>query len=628
MLSEGDILVGLYQIIGEIGQGGTGIIYLAEHLRLRKKIVVKKIKDNFKAQVNGRAEVDILKKLRHKCLPQVYDCLSIDNSVYTVMEYIEGKDLQYYLDRNYQFSEALLIDWLAQLCEVLEYLHSKENQILHSDIKPANIMVKKNHEICLIDFNISIDGENSKDIQGMSPWYAAPEQYEKAQAILYGRKSKIQLDGRMDIYSLGAVFYRLMTGLLPSPNKKVSDIMEMEIPYSEGFKAIIAKSMKKNPSARFRTASQMSYMIADIVKMDPVYRRCGCMQFGGIFLWLLLILAGGLMVYYGNWQNNVEKWNQAYRELYVSAEAQNDTEIISQATEILNDFQYKSYIKKHEDQKAEVLHVLGESYFRQENFREASKYYQEAWELSPNQEGYYRDYLIALIRSGQLSKARKTMESGSYLSDGEVYLIHAEKEWAESNSKEALLAIEKVIGSESFRKDKDMLGSAYLLAADIYAANGSYNQALNMLESAKEIKPSIDILRETGQVAAEAAEAEQRETVRNTYLRKACECYQSLNQGRSPSYEDRMNLALTKRALEDYEGSNTVLKGMLRDYSEDYRIPMWMCCNYLDIAAGQGHKEDIYEELRYRYQDCKYLYRESGKKDMDMEALIKVMEEE
>ena len=63
------------------------------------------------------------------------------------------------------------------------------------------------------------------------------------------------------------------------------------------------------------------------------------------------------------------------------------------------------------------------------------------------------------------------------------------------------------------------------------------------------------------------------------------------------------------------------------DYSEDYRIPMWMCCNYLDIAAGQGHKEDIYEELRYRYQDCKYLYRESGKKDMDMEELIKVMED-
>jgi len=627
VLSEGEVLVGLYQIIGEIGKGGAGVVYLAEHLRLRKKIVVKKMKDNFKAQINGKAEVDILKRLKNKCLPQVYDCLSIGNSLYIVMDYIEGHDLQYYLDRKYQFSEPLLIHWLSQLCEVLEYLHSKENRILHSDIKPANIMITKNNDTCLIDFNISIDGENTKDIQGISPWYAAPEQYEKAQDLLNGRKSKIHLDGRMDIYSLGAVFYRLMTGILPSPDKKIPDIMEMEIPYSEGFKAIISKAIKKNPSARFRTAGQMSHMIDNVVEMDPIYRRYGYMQAGGIFLWIILVIAGSLMVYYGNWQNNVEKWNQAYRKLYVSAETQNDTEIISQATEILNDFHYKSYMKQHGNQKAEVLHVLGDSYFRQENFREAARYYQEAWEIHPNQEGYYRDYMIALIRSGQNSKARQVMESGSILSEAELYLVQAETAWAGKDSKEALSAIENITESETSRADKEVLGRAYQLAAEVYVYDGNYGQALKMLESAEEIKPSRDILRETGQVAAEAAAAEENEMVQNTYLRKAFECYQSLNQSRSPSYEDRMNLALTKRALEDYEGSNSVLEGMLRDYPKDYKIPMWMCCNYLDLAAGNSDKKDIYEEIRYRYEDCKYLYRESGKKDTDMEKLIEVMEE-
>lgn len=77
MIQSGMVLDGIYRIIQEIGQGGTGIIYLAEHLRLHKKVVVKKIKDHFVGQVNGRAEVDILKRLHHSYLPQVYDFLVI-----------------------------------------------------------------------------------------------------------------------------------------------------------------------------------------------------------------------------------------------------------------------------------------------------------------------------------------------------------------------------------------------------------------------------------------------------------------------------------------------------------------------------------------------------------------------
>ena len=124
MIQSGMVLDGIYRIIQEIGQGGTGIIYLAEHLRLHKKVVVKKIKDHFVGQVNGRAEVDILKRLHHSYLPQVYDFLVIGDSIYTVMEYIEGRDLQYYLDGKYTFPEESIRKWLLQLAQVLGYLHS------------------------------------------------------------------------------------------------------------------------------------------------------------------------------------------------------------------------------------------------------------------------------------------------------------------------------------------------------------------------------------------------------------------------------------------------------------------------------------------------------------------------
>ena len=165
--------------------------------------------------------------------------------------------------------------------------------------------------------------------------------------------------------------------------------------------------MKRNPAARFGSAKQMSQMLSDVARMDPVYKRYGRIQAGGIFLWITLVITGGLMVYYGNWQNNVEKFNQAYHELYISTEEQDNTQIVSKATEMLNDFRYKAYMDRHQDQRAEILHVLGESYFQQENFKEASKYYKEAWEINPAKEGYCRDYVIAMIRDGQNTKAQR-----------------------------------------------------------------------------------------------------------------------------------------------------------------------------------------------------------------------------
>ena len=81
MLRSGEIIGGMYQIIREIGKGGTGVIYLGYHLRLRKQIVIKKIKDNCAGRINVRAEADILKRLHHTYLPQVYDFLAVGTGV-------------------------------------------------------------------------------------------------------------------------------------------------------------------------------------------------------------------------------------------------------------------------------------------------------------------------------------------------------------------------------------------------------------------------------------------------------------------------------------------------------------------------------------------------------------------
>ncbi|MCD8155908.1 MAG: protein kinase, partial [Clostridiales bacterium] len=126
--------------------------------------------------------------------------------IYTVMDYIEGHDLKYYIDRHCFFEEANLWFWMEQLLDVLSYLH--RHGILHLDIKPANIMLTPEGNVCLIDFNISFGGEGEM-MQGISRTYASPEQYRKYMGILYHTgDSAIVLNEQTDIYSLGGVFIR------------------------------------------------------------------------------------------------------------------------------------------------------------------------------------------------------------------------------------------------------------------------------------------------------------------------------------------------------------------------------------------------------------------------------------
>jgi len=168
-----------YEIIGKIGSGGGGTIYKAIHKRLNKEVVIKKIHEEIMGVIDSSAEANILKNLRHSYLPQVLDLLILDGKVYTVMDFIPGKSFQQLLDEKKRFSQKQIVKWSKQLCEALEYLHKQDPAIIHSDIKPANIMLTPCDDICLIDFNISsIFREKGARTVGFSDGYSPPEQYK------------------------------------------------------------------------------------------------------------------------------------------------------------------------------------------------------------------------------------------------------------------------------------------------------------------------------------------------------------------------------------------------------------------------------------------------------------------
>ena len=168
------IIAGTYEILEEIGAGGGGIVYRGRHLRLGKTVVLKADKRTLSARPEAlRREVDALKNLSHTYIPQVYDFVEESGTVYTVMDYIEGESLDKLLGREERVPQAQLVRWARQLLEALCYLHSRPpHGILHSDIKPANIMLTPEGDIRLIDFNIALAlGEEGAVRVGFSQGY-------------------------------------------------------------------------------------------------------------------------------------------------------------------------------------------------------------------------------------------------------------------------------------------------------------------------------------------------------------------------------------------------------------------------------------------------------------------------
>ncbi len=330
------ILFNTYEVIREIGSGGGGVVYLARHLRLGKLVVLKADKRTLKAKPESlRREVDALKNLSHTYIPQVYDFFVEDSTVYTVMDYIEGESLDKPLKRGERFSQADVIMWADQLLQAVVYLHSRPpHGILHSDIKPANVMLTPQGDICLIDFNIALAlGEEGAVRVGFSRGYASPEHYgidysaaaatdfgisvstklpetqvetavlgqnpfRSGQGISSGSGSSsnrgVLLDVRSDIYSLGATLYHLLTGERPDPDaKKVKPISGFDV--SLAVAKIICRAMEPDPNDRYQTAKEMLEELRALHRNDPrAVRHRHCVKVTAAVLIGVFLIGGGM----------------------------------------------------------------------------------------------------------------------------------------------------------------------------------------------------------------------------------------------------------------------------------------------------------------------------------------------
>ncbi|MDP6445212.1 MAG: protein kinase, partial [Pirellulaceae bacterium] len=254
------------EILDLIGVGGMGSVYKAKQVGLDRIVALKVLAPHlgeetaFAERFNREARA--MARMSHPNIVTVYDHGEVDGFYYLVMEYIDGVNLREILNTGaIQADEALR--YVPQICEALQYAH--DENIVHRDIKPENILVDRRGRVKIADFGLAklllrsrddLTLTGTRQVMG-TLHYMAPEQVEKPTAV----------DHRADIYSLGVVFYEMLTGELPigrfaAPSDKA--------PVQTRFDDVVFRTLEKDPDRRYQRAGEMKQAV-ERLSSDSVY---------------------------------------------------------------------------------------------------------------------------------------------------------------------------------------------------------------------------------------------------------------------------------------------------------------------------------------------------------------------
>lgn len=259
MAKIGTVIDGKYEIITEIGRGGMSVVYLAMDRRLRKQWAVKEAKkkpgpNSNVFELTPIAEANLLKSLDHPNIVRIVDIVEQDGYIYIVEDFVEGKSLAEEVKHGPSSPEKV-IEWGTQLCDVLEYLHTRNPRIIYRDMKPANVQLQPDGKtIKLLDFGIAkrYKPQKTSDTTNLGTrGYAAPEQFD----------SKKQSDPRTDVFSLGITLKSLLTGKTPYDAEFYGDIEKLNPAVTDGLVKVIAKATAQDREKRYQSAAEFKYAL-------------------------------------------------------------------------------------------------------------------------------------------------------------------------------------------------------------------------------------------------------------------------------------------------------------------------------------------------------------------------------
>ena len=265
-------VLGPYKLLKPLGRGGMGVVYLAEHRELGRKVALK-ILDEGKADVDdvvlGRflREARAAAALDHPNIVRIFDVGQHGKVRYLVMEYVDGKTLEALLVKGGPMGLSRSVDYISQAAAGLQ--HAYEKGFIHRDIKPSNLMLTLDGTVKILDMGLARSLSDPKD--------KLTEQFEEEGAVMgtvdymspeqavYGSRQDI----RSDIYSLGATFFALVTGKPPfkgSTTQKLAQHQMKDAPVladsdktvPPGISAVVAKMLAKKPEDRFQSGREFA----------------------------------------------------------------------------------------------------------------------------------------------------------------------------------------------------------------------------------------------------------------------------------------------------------------------------------------------------------------------------------
>jgi len=259
--------VGKYQILSNLGSGGFGTVFLARDVWIDKKVAIKVPHRQSGDFDDLLQEPRLLAALSHTNVVGIVTAERVDGVFFIVMDYIKGESLEAVLDREKSLDLPTALNYVVQILKGVEHAH--QTQILHRDLRPANVLVSEAGVVKVADFGTSrfLEKSHATTVIG-SPPYMAPEQFQ-GRAVLAS-----------DIYSVGVILYQMLTGTLPyfSPNPAQIERMvalgrctppklrNTQIPRE--ISDIIMKAIAAEVSERYQRASELLEDLATAADID------------------------------------------------------------------------------------------------------------------------------------------------------------------------------------------------------------------------------------------------------------------------------------------------------------------------------------------------------------------------
>ncbi len=471
--------IGKYEILATVGRGGMGVVYRAQDPRMGRQVAIKTVTEGLSNDAGMLQrfyrEAEKMGMLKHPNIITVYDLGEQDGFPYIVMEFVEGDPLDRLIQSEQQMPLIFKLRIIEQVCSALGYAH--HNDVVHRDVKPANVIVRPDGLTKLLDFGIARQDSSSVDhtltatggVIGTVP-YMAPERLKGS-----------PFDGRSDIFAAGVLLYQVLTGRLPFPGEElalVSQLLNEKHPpvsdylqdYPSGLDLILERALEKEPDDRYQTAEEMAadlYAITETLKKDYTEQ--------------LMSEADRF---------STETNFVAARDSLVQLLKMDHQH--TQARRLLVEVNQHLTRKARADQ-AHVKRIQSEDALRERNYDQAIRLLEEAAKMVPEDAGIARELEAARVKKqtsdqilGYLRQADAAKRSGDFI--GAQAIVEKAINLDANNSR--LRAAYNALVRQADEAGQQLKVKALVEAAKDSLRQRNYLAVLNLVEQAEQIDPA------------------------------------------------------------------------------------------------------------------------------------------